>query len=165
MGLLMDTADKERRGYLKDEYIFLQNQYEDYDKRSITIKGWVGSGSIVGLALPIDDTLGASVFVPFSIIALALTFWCLETYWKLFQYVLASRIEELETYFRNYGDEIGLEIAPFQVRTSWFQAFPGTLEKFAAAGKQSLFISPIPSFFWRCARSDLDFFRHGCNHS
>jgi hypothetical protein len=137
LGLLMDTAEKERRGYLKDEYIFLQSQYEDFDKRSITIKGWVGSGSIVGLALSIDDTLGASLFVPFSIIVLALAFWFLETCWKVFQYSLISRIEELEAYFRDYENQIGSKIAPFQVRDSWFKAFAVEKKEFAVRGKQS----------------------------
>jgi hypothetical protein len=33
------------RGYLKDEYLLLQDQYEDFDRRTLTIKSWIGTGA------------------------------------------------------------------------------------------------------------------------
>ena len=44
-------TDDQRRNYLKEEYLFLQSQYEDYDKRSLQIKGWVSTGAAAGIAL------------------------------------------------------------------------------------------------------------------
>ena len=49
MGLQLD--EKERASYLKDEWLLLQNHYEDFDRRSLTIKGWVSTGATAGLAI------------------------------------------------------------------------------------------------------------------
>ena len=43
-GRLM-LKDEDLRTALKDEYLLLQNQYEDFDRRSLTIKGWFGGGA------------------------------------------------------------------------------------------------------------------------
>ena len=41
----------------RQSYLLLQNQYEDYDRRSMTIKGWVGSGAAAALALALSSLL------------------------------------------------------------------------------------------------------------
>jgi len=41
----------QREQFLKDEYLKLQDQYEDYDRRALMIKGWVGAGAIAAVAL------------------------------------------------------------------------------------------------------------------
>ena len=57
--MVIKLPDDQRRGYLRDEYLFLQGQYEDYDKRSLTIKGWVSTGAIAALALAFKAYLSA----------------------------------------------------------------------------------------------------------
>lgn len=119
----MEIDDKERRGFLKDEYLFLQGQYEDFDRRSITIKGWITSGSIVGLALSIDKTYLVSIYVPVAMIIISLMIWYLEATWKLFQYALADRIRIIEAYFRNDQDIIVKNPDPFQIYNYWFRSY------------------------------------------
>ena len=46
----------QKLAFLKDEYMFPQSQYEDFDKRSLSIKGWVASGSVVALALGLNSS-------------------------------------------------------------------------------------------------------------
>ena len=48
-------TEDQLHSFLKDEYIFLQGQYEDYDKRSLTIKGWVSTGAVTALALALNN--------------------------------------------------------------------------------------------------------------
>jgi hypothetical protein len=119
----MELDDKERRVFLKDEYLFLQAQYEDFDRRSITIKGWITSGSIVGLALSVDNTLKASVFVPLAIIVISMMVWYLEATWKLFQYGLADRIRIIEAHFRSDQEIIVKNPDPFQIYNFWFRSY------------------------------------------
>ena len=40
--------DDQRLGYLVDEYLFPQDQYEDHDKRSLTIKAGHAPSNIAG---------------------------------------------------------------------------------------------------------------------
>ncbi len=119
----MEIEDKERRSFLKDEYLFLQAQYEDFDRRSITIKGWVTSGSIVGLALSIDKAYLASAYVPVAMTIISLTVWYLEATWKLFQYALTDRIRIIEAYFRNDPDILVKCPDPFQIYDFWFRSY------------------------------------------
>lgn len=115
--------DKDRLPLLKDEYLFLQQQYEDYDRRSLTIKGWVGSGSVAALALAFNAKHPAAALIPLFTIVLAVVIWMLEANWKLFQHSFAYRIRTLEAHFR--GDTTLVEAgppAPFQIYSSWFRA-------------------------------------------
>ena len=60
----MELDEREHRSFLKDEYLLLQNQYEDYDRRSLTIKGWVGSGAAAALALAFNSSYRAALLIP-----------------------------------------------------------------------------------------------------
>ena len=94
----MELSDPERRAFLKDEYLLLQNQYEDFDRRSLTIKGWVASGAAAALAISFSTSYRLSILIPVFVSAIALVFWYLEAKWKLFQYALADRIRVIEAY-------------------------------------------------------------------
>jgi len=115
-----EMGEDQRRGYLRDEYLFLQAQYEDYDKRSLTIKGWVSGGAVAALAFGFN---AASVFVPVMVAVLVSVIWYLEAYWKLFQYALADRIRIIEAYFRNDPDILFKNPAPFQIYHWWFKSY------------------------------------------
>src|SRR5580704_10457002 len=98
----MGDADQGRaaplRDELKAEYLQLQNTYEDFDKRSLTIKGWVAAAAVAGASLGLKDgPLNQSTWV--VVIVVLLSTWCLEAYWKMFQYGFRDRIRLLEGYF------------------------------------------------------------------
>lgn len=108
--------------YLRDEYLFLQAQYEDYDKRSLTIKGWVGAGAAAALAVAFSGK-SYSYFVPLMVAVIVITVWYIEAYWKLFQYALADRIRVIEAHFRGDPDILIKNPAPFQIYSWWFKGY------------------------------------------
>ena len=119
----MELSDKDRQNFLKDEYILLQNQYEDFDRRSLTIKGWVASGAIAALAISFSTSYRLVGIVPVFVAVIATVFWYLEAKWKLFQYALADRIRVIEAYFRDDPQNPVESPAPFQVYHSWFETY------------------------------------------
>ena len=119
----MDLTDEARRSYLKDEYLFLQAQYEDFDRRSLTIKGWFSGGAVAAFALTFNTPSPYTYFVPLSVLSIACVFWYLETYWKLFQYGLSDRIRVIEAYFRNDQDILVKSPDPFQIYNWWFRSY------------------------------------------
>jgi hypothetical protein len=121
---MSDTmSEEQRRGYLKDEYLFLQGQYEDYDRRSLTIKGWVTSGAVAALALAFNASYQKAFMIPAMVAVMICVIWYLEAYWKLFQYALADRIRITEAYFRNDQDIFFKNPQPFQIYHWWYKSF------------------------------------------
>lgn len=104
---------------LRAEYLLLQNLYEDYDKRALSLKAIAGPLLGAGVAAGLKE---ASAAILVATIAVALSLWLLEAIWKSFQYCLVGRIERLEAWFR--GEEGAPEIAPFQIYTAWTEAWP-----------------------------------------
>jgi hypothetical protein len=119
----LELSDAERRGFLKDEYLLLQNQYEDFDRRSLTIKGWVASGAAAALAISFSTSYRLSVLIPMFVAIIATVFWYLEAKWKLFQYALADRIRVIEAYFRDDPNKPDPLPSPFQVYSSWYRSY------------------------------------------
>lgn len=119
----LDLSDNDRRAFLKDEYLLLQNQYEDFDRRSLTIKGWVASGAAAALAISFSTSYRLSVLIPVFVAVIALVFWYLEAKWKLFQYALSDRIRVIEAYFRDDPNKPEVSPAPFQVYHSWYKSY------------------------------------------
>ncbi len=103
---------EDRITLLKDEYIMLQQFYEDVDRRCLTIKGW---GVTVATA-----TIGAGLFFSRHLfvgaLASALLFWYLESFWRGLTFFFAQRIKEIEVAFRSDAWE---SMAPLQVYTTW----------------------------------------------
>lgn len=115
--------DKERRSYLRDEYLLLQNQYEDYDKRSLTIKGWVSTAATAGLALSFNQDQKFTILVPIFVAVISIVFWYLEAQWKLFQYAIGDRVRVIEAHFRGETEIFIKDPAPFQVYNSWANSY------------------------------------------
>lgn len=107
---------------LKDEYVLLQNIYEDFDRRVLQIKGWMAAGGAAGAGLAVQHGQSERGLLWLLIAALALCFWFLEWRWKTFQAAHDERITKLEAMFRGERVEPGSE-APFQVFTSWFASY------------------------------------------
>lgn len=111
------TPDQ-KNTFLKDEYLKLQDIYEDFDRRFLTIKGWSATICIGAIAIGLEK--GTWSLWLFSALV-ALLFWWIEAMWKTFQYSNSLRIRLIEGYFRGDADKQG--IVPFQIYNSWFQAF------------------------------------------
>lgn len=133
--------DLERDKFLKEEYFKLQDQYEDYDRRSLTIKGWVSAGSAAALVTASQNRSGYNGYLLlFGTMLFSCCFWYLETRWKTFQYATQPRIKEIESHFRG---EISLEV-PLQIFSKWNTAYIPlkTWSAFAHAGLQDFVIFP-----------------------
>lgn len=121
-----EAVEKERRSFLRDEYLFIQAQYESYDQRSLQIKGWVGSGAATALALAFSTSYNpkAIMAIPVIVAMVVCVVWYLEAYWKLFQYALSDRIRIIEAYFRNEKELlIPGPPEPFQIYNWWFRSY------------------------------------------
>ncbi len=103
-------------GLLKDEYVMLQQFYEDIDEKGLNIKNW---SVTVALA-----TIGAGLVYNKNILLLtcaaALMFWVLEGYWRGLSYFFVVRIKQIEKAFAE--DKEGEEI-PLQVYSTWGKAY------------------------------------------
>jgi len=108
--------EKTKVSLLKDEYSILQQFYEDFDKRILSIKGWSATIAIAAIGGGFAQTRYLWLFAA----AASLIFWLLESLWKGFQYMYAPRIAQLEKVFR---EEKFDEIFPLQIYTSWFETF------------------------------------------
>jgi hypothetical protein len=78
---------------LKQEYFFLQNTIEEYNKQIWVIKalGITGTGAVIGLALQQKQGLIALIGC-----VIPLFFWILESQWKHFQRGFYPRVVEIE---------------------------------------------------------------------
>lgn len=109
--------------FLKDEYLKLQDQYEDYDRRALLIKGWIGAGSVAGFALGTNADKHITLLTLVSIALIACCFWYLEAKWKTFQYAISDRIRLIEAYFRKDPDVLFKDPAPLQIYSWWFKSY------------------------------------------
>ncbi|MBD2196798.1 MULTISPECIES: hypothetical protein [Calothrix] len=83
-------------GLLKEEYFFLQNTIEDYNKQIWVIKalGITGTGAVLGLMIQQKTNATAIALIGCAIPAF---FWILESQWKHFQRGFYPRVAEIET--------------------------------------------------------------------
>lgn len=106
-------------GMLKDEYVMLQQFYEDIDEKGLNIKNW---SVTVALA-----TIGAGLVYNRNILLLtfaaALMFWILEGYWRGLSYFFVVRIKEIEKAFAEGKEE---QEIPLQVYSTWDRAYQET---------------------------------------
>jgi hypothetical protein len=113
----------QKLGFLRDEYLKLQDQYEDFDRRALTIKGWVGAGSAAAMAIGLDSNKSGGGAIWIITIVLSLCFWYLEARWKQFQFALQDRIRILEAHFRGDMDILVKDPAPFQIFDWWNRSY------------------------------------------
>jgi hypothetical protein len=112
-----------RDGFLKDEYLYLQNMFEDFDRRSLVIKGWMSAGSLAALAFAFGQDTRTRQDVWLVLALFSACFWYLEWRWKTFQWALGPRIKLIEDYFRAREAGRQTSLAPFQVYEAWVVAF------------------------------------------
>lgn len=119
----MTVEDEENRQLLKDEYLLLHNIYEDFDRRRLTIKGWIGAGAMAGLALGLDNSRSIGGHLWPIAAALAGCFWIIEWRWKIFQDSHQGRIYHIERIFRGDRNVHGIDAVPFQIFCWWDKTF------------------------------------------
>ncbi len=121
---MSEIDDRERRSLLKDEYLLLQNHYEDFDRRSLTIKGWIAAGAVTALAISFGSSFRYAYMLPILVALLAAVFWYIEAYWKLFQSAIGDRIRIIEAYFRADPDILhDKEPVPFQAYNRFYRSY------------------------------------------
>jgi len=104
--------EDKRIDLLKDEYIMLQNFYEDIDSKGLTIKNWA-----ITVALPV---IGTGLFYHKEVFLIgifaSLVFWYLEAYWRGLSHFFSARIKNIEQAFQSgkWNEEI-----PLQVYSTW----------------------------------------------
>jgi hypothetical protein len=108
--------------FLKDEYLFLEKSYEDFDARLMTIKGWSATVAVAAIGLGFYQSPYLWLFAAGA----SLIFCILEATWKVFQYNYRGRIEALEKAFRTNNFS---EIEPFQIYKSWDNALQKSHER------------------------------------
>ncbi len=85
---------------LKEEYFFVQNTIEDYNKQIWVIKalGITGTGAVLGLMIQYKTNASAIALIGCAIPAF---FWILESQWKHFQRGFYPRVYEIESILTN----------------------------------------------------------------
>lgn len=112
-----DYKIKNRIEMLNNEYLMLQEFYEDIDRRCFTIKGW--SITVAAGAIGASLIYGKEVLL-WVALASSLVFWYLEAKWRGLSYFFAVRIKQIEAAFRAGEFE---KLTPFQVYHVWDEAF------------------------------------------
>jgi hypothetical protein len=101
-----------RADLLKDEYIMLQQFYEEIDSKGLTIKNWAIS---VALA-----AIGAGILYRKEVLLIgffaSLVFWYLEAHWRSLAHFFSIRIKTIEAAFQNGSWK---EETPLQVYSTW----------------------------------------------
>lgn len=100
---------------LEEEYKLLISRWEDFDRRALSIKGWVTAGAVVATITLRPETPPMLIIFAATII---LTAWFMEAIWKSWQHANAPRIMAIERYFRGEND---FPIRPFQMQSSWVE--------------------------------------------
>jgi hypothetical protein len=111
--------DKQTRAnLLKDEYIMLQQFYEDIDQKGLNIKGWSITATIAsfGAAMIYEHREAYLIAAGASLL-----FWYLEAYWRGLGYFFSRRIIQIEEAMRD--EEELEEMSPLQVYRVWSKEY------------------------------------------
>jgi len=104
---------KQRADLLKDEYIMLQQFYEDIDNKGLTIKSWAITVALAAIGAGIVEK---NELILWAGLAASVMFWYLEAHWRGLSYFFSARIQNIEQIFQNGTMESGI---PLQVYATW----------------------------------------------
>ena len=104
---------KQRADLLKDEYIMLQQFYEDIDNKGLTIKSWAITVALAAIGAGIVEK---NDMILWAGLAASVMFWYLEAHWRGLSYFFSARIQEIEQIF--YEGRLETEV-PLQVYSTW----------------------------------------------
>lgn len=102
---------------LKEEYFFLQKSVEDFDSKTLTIKAWSITGSLVAIATGLSDKGCGSPLLFLVASAAALVFWVIEAIYQCFVSGYDKRIVVLENYFADMTS--AHKPIPLQIFKTW----------------------------------------------
>jgi len=109
----VEVKNEERRklagNQLQEEYKLLITRWDDFDRRALSIKGWVAVGMLVVIANA--DKIHTSKCA--SILVIVIT-WIVEAIWRVIQGNDHKRIIHIEEFFSN---KLHDNIHPFQIAT------------------------------------------------
>lgn len=105
-----------RADLLKDEYVMLQQFYEEIDAKGLTIKNW----SITVALAAIGAGIVYSKEVLLAGFISSLVFWYLEAYWRGLSYFFSVRINHIESAFQS---EQWKKETPLQVYSTWSDTY------------------------------------------
>ncbi len=107
---------EQRAEFLKDEYIMLQQFYEDIDEKGLTIKSWAITVALAAIGTGIvyrKEVLLTGFFA-------SPVFWYLEAYWRGMSHFFSVRIKSIESAFQTKKWK---EETPLQVYTTWDEEY------------------------------------------
>jgi hypothetical protein len=104
-------------GLLRDEYLMVQEFYQDIDRRCFTIMGW--SITVAVTAIGAGIVYAQSILLLVASLA-ALTFWYLEASWRGLSYFMSHRILQIE---ETIAGGTGGGLTPLQLYTEWEQEY------------------------------------------
>ena len=108
---------------LKDEYIMLQQMYEDMDSKGLTIKNWAITVVLAIIGISILNDSKNLLWLAF---AASFVFWYLEAYWRGLSHFFAVRIKNIEAAIQNGTWEKEL---PLQVYSTWTKEYEKTKDQ------------------------------------
>jgi hypothetical protein len=101
---------------LKDEYLFLQQDYEDIDKKCLNIKGW--NITLVAILIVAGFEFSGFLFLVGAIASVV--FWYIEAYYRGLTFFIKIRIKMIEKAFQNNDY---LSVTPFQLYSTWEETY------------------------------------------
>ena len=110
-------AEETQAILLKDEYVMLQNLYEDFDSKGLTIKSWSITVALATIGTAVLANRNDLLLVAF---VSAIMFWYLEAYWRGLAYFFAVRIQNIEEAFQT---DKWKEEVPLQLYSTWTETY------------------------------------------
>ena len=108
--------EDKRADLLKDEYVMLQQFYEDIDGKGLTIKNWAITVALAAIGTGI---LYSKVVLLVGFVA-SLVFWYLEAHWRGLSYFFSARIRHIESAFESGKWKAE---TPLQVYSTWSKVY------------------------------------------
>jgi uncharacterized membrane protein len=88
--------------FLREEYFHLQKSVDDYDQRTLTMKGWSVTASLAAVGAAFTQKAPSLLLMASTS---ALLFWVIEAIWKSFQQAYYPRIRAIEDFMHGAGSE------------------------------------------------------------
>jgi hypothetical protein len=108
---------EQRANLLKDEYIMLQQFYEDMDAKALNIKNWAITVAVATIGAGVLYGNNLLLFVAFLA---SLVFWYLEAHWRGLSHFFVVRINEIEAIVKDGKAD---KAVPLQVYTKWEEEY------------------------------------------
>ena len=116
----MDSDAEINLGLLRDEYLMVQEFYQDIDRRCFTIMGW--SITVAVTAIGAGIIYGEMILLLIAFFT-SLTFWYLEATWRGLSHFMSVRIKQIEQAIKSGKSE---NLRPLQLYSAWTREYKKT---------------------------------------